>query len=297
MTLRYLQIFAKVCEHMSMSEAAKELYISQSAVSQAIRELESRYDLSLFTRDRRKLRLTHAGETLLLYARRMLELGDSIDRCMRETKVAPELRLGVTPGLGTYYLPAMLGRYRQQGGASQVVVHCESRAYIEQALLSNELDLALFEGEVQSSGFQVYTLFDDPLRVVCAQDSSLSPLLGGQEPVLTQEELFSLPLMIPARSSAAHCVLLPLLRQWDVPLHLPGLFSNYTALCGCVRQDLGVGILPACALGDTRGLKEVRVADWNCRQKVNLIHHQKRFMFKQLQEFLDFILADGQRQS
>ena len=65
MTLRYLQIFVKVCEHMSMSEASKELYISQSAVSQAIRELETYYELSLFTRDRRKLRLTHAGEMLL----------------------------------------------------------------------------------------------------------------------------------------------------------------------------------------------------------------------------------------
>ena len=42
-----------------------------------------------------------------------------------------------------------------------------------------------------------------------------------------------------------------------------------------------------------QGLKPVRVRDWNCRQPVSLIHHQKRFMFKQLQQLLDFILEDS----
>lgn len=278
---------------MSMSVAAKELFISQSAVSQAIRELESKYDLSLFVRDRKQLRLTHAGEQLLLHAHRMLDLSNSIDRCMRETKVAPELRLGVTPGLGEHYLPAMLRRYYSRSNASQVVIHCESRQYIERALLANELDLALFEGPVHSGGFQIYPLFDDPLQVVCAQDSTLSPLLQGEAPELDQAQLFALPLLLPGRNMAAHSVLLPLLRQWAVPMHLPGLFSNCTALCSCVRQDLGVGILPSRALGEMQGLKPVRVRDWNCHQPVSLIHHQKRFMFKQLQQLLDFILEDS----
>lgn len=296
MTLRHLQIFAKVCQCMSMSEAASELYISQSAVSQSIRELEGYYELSLFTRDHRKLQLTHAGEKLLIYARRMMELSDSVDRCMRETKIAPELRLGVTAGLGEHFLPGLLRRYQQNHGASQIVVHCESPGYIEQALLSNELDLALFEGPTRSSGFQSYELFTDPLRVVCDRDSRLSPLLQGETPCLTCEELFSLPLMLPARNSAAHSVLLPLLRQWGVPLHLPSLFSDYGVLCACVKQDLGVGVLPACALGNAAGLKVVQVAEWSCQQKICLIHHQKRFLFRQLQEFLDFILEDVKRE-
>ena len=274
-----------------MSNAAKALYISQSAVSQAIRDLEVTYDLSLFTRDKKNLRLTHAGEKLLLFARRMLELSDGIDQCMRETKVSPELRLGVTAGVAEHYLPDILRRYRQTPDSSQVVVHCESRQYIEQGLLSSELDLALVEGELSNGGFQVYPLFDDPLLVICAEHSRLSPLLDDQ-PELIPRQLFSLPLMIPARGSTAHSVLLPLLRQWDVPMHLPGLFSSYAALCGCVRQDLGVGILPASALGDCHGLKQIRVVNWNCHQTVSLVHHQKRFMFKQLQQLLDFLLED-----
>lgn len=293
MTLRHLQIFAKVCEHMSMSEAANELYISQSAVSQSIRELESHYELSLFTRDRRKLRLTHAGEKLLLYAQRMMELSDGIDRCMRETKVTPELRLGVTAGLGEHYLPELLQRYREQVGESQVVVHCGERAYLERALLANQLDLALFEGEIQSSAFQSYELSEEPLCVVCAEESGLLAALREDEPVLTQKELFAQPLMIPAPGSTAYSRLLPLLRQWDVPLHLPSLFSDYGALCACVRRDLGIGIVPACGLGNGEGLKKIRIKDWDLSQKICLIHHQKRFLFRQLQEFLDFILDDA----
>lgn len=297
MTLRHLQIFAKVCEHESMSAAAADLFISQSAVSQAIRELENKYDLSLFTRDKKKLRVTHAGEKLLLFAQRMLELSAGIDQCMRETKLSPELRLGVTSGVAEYYLPDMLRRYRRTPEASQVVIHCEDRQYIEQALLSSELDLALVEGELSTGGFQMYPLFTDTLQVVCAENSRLSPLLTEAQPELDLRQLFSLPLMLPARGTAAHSSLLPLLRQWDVPLHLPSLFSSTTALCDCVRQDLGVGILPSRALTDPQGLKLIRVRDLDCPQPVFLVHHQKRFLFRQLRQLLDFILEDARTTS
>lgn len=293
MTLRYLQIFAKVCEHMSMSEAARELYISQSAVSQAIRELENHYELTLFMRDRRQLRLTRAGEQLLVYARSMIQLNDNIDRFMRETKVAPEIRLGATDGLSEHYLPALLERYRAANGPSRVVVCCGSRGRIEDALINNELDLALFEGPVRPRTFQVYDLFSDPLEVVCASRSRLSPLLSGDEPRLTLGNLSRFPPLLPDKDSAAYPIVGEFLRTRGVVLEKPSFFSSCASLCSAVRHDLGVGILPRTALLGAEGVKRLRVEGWDCSQEVHLIYHQKHFMFRQLKQFLDFILADA----
>ena len=63
MTIRHFKIFIAVCDTMNMTAAAKSMYISQSAVSQAIAEMERYYGLCLFERLSRKLYLTKAGES------------------------------------------------------------------------------------------------------------------------------------------------------------------------------------------------------------------------------------------
>jgi DNA-binding transcriptional LysR family regulator len=65
LTLRHFKIFVAVCDTMNMTAAAKELYMSQSAVSQAISELEKNYNIRLFERLSRKLYKTWGGEKLL----------------------------------------------------------------------------------------------------------------------------------------------------------------------------------------------------------------------------------------
>lgn len=70
-----LRIFLKIAELGSVTEVAEELYISQPAVSKALRNLEEELKLKLFYRDRRKgLILTDSGREILLIARQMEEL-------------------------------------------------------------------------------------------------------------------------------------------------------------------------------------------------------------------------------
>ena len=223
----------------------------------------------------------------------MLVLNDSIDRAMRETKIAPEIRLGVTDGLSEHYLPALLKHYLEEDGSSRVVLCSGGRSRIEEALINNELDLAIFEGPVRPRTFQTYPLFTNPIQVFCAEDSRLSPLLEGEHPVLTISELAGLPLLLTERKSAAYTVVAEALRLNGTPLELPGLFSSAASLCSAVRNDLGVGILPQTAIQNCPGIKVIQVEHWNCEQSVYLIHHQKRFIFRQLRYFIDYVLAEA----
>ena len=69
MTLRHLEIFLSVCDHKNMTHAARDLYLSQPSVSQAIFDLEAEYGVRLFERLNHRLYLTASGERLQSYAR------------------------------------------------------------------------------------------------------------------------------------------------------------------------------------------------------------------------------------
>ena len=69
MTIRHLKIFIEVAETGKMSAAAKNCYLSQPTVSQAIRELEEHYGVLLFERLSKRLYITESGKKLLTYAR------------------------------------------------------------------------------------------------------------------------------------------------------------------------------------------------------------------------------------
>ena len=82
MTLRHYKVFVAVCDTMNMTTAAEELFMSQSAVSQTINDMENYYGVRLFERISRKLFLTEAGRRLLGYARHMIRMDAEAERDM-----------------------------------------------------------------------------------------------------------------------------------------------------------------------------------------------------------------------
>src|SRR5690554_380974 len=105
MTFRHLKIFIAVCDTLNMTAAAKSLYMSQPAVSQAIGELEDYYGVRLFERLSRKLYLTQAGEKLLGYARHMIRMNEDIEKEMKSLQETGLIRLGASVIIGATVLP------------------------------------------------------------------------------------------------------------------------------------------------------------------------------------------------
>ena len=106
-----LKAFVAVAEHRSFTRAAHALHRTQSAVSVQIRRLEDRLGTKLFQRTRAGVALTAAGDELLVYARRLLDLNaeavDALRACKREAVV----RLGVMDDYGTIVIPPLLARF------------------------------------------------------------------------------------------------------------------------------------------------------------------------------------------
>ena len=100
MTLRHFQIFISVCDEQGMTQAARQLHISQPSISQAVKELEEHYQVRLFERLGKKLFLTPAGQELLHYARHIISLSDQTEKTLRSFSLAAPIRLGATLSIG-----------------------------------------------------------------------------------------------------------------------------------------------------------------------------------------------------
>ena len=144
-TLRQLQYFVAVCEQGTVSGAAHTLSISQSAVTEAIKELESDLGVSLFERHPRGLNITHKGHQFLRHATTIL--GDVSDarQAFRDEDDATsgDLHLGVTSLVAGYVLSDILARYRRANPAVNVTAIEDNGEYLEHLLIGGELDVAV----------------------------------------------------------------------------------------------------------------------------------------------------------
>ncbi|MGV3491131.1 MAG: LysR family transcriptional regulator [Devosia sp.] len=145
-TLRQLQYFISVAEEGTVSGAAQSLSISQSAVTDAIKELETDLGVTLFERHRRGLTITHKGHQFYRHAARILAGVSDARRSLGEAEEAAAggtLQLGVTSLVAGYVLSDLLARYRRAFPNVNVTAIEDNGDYLEHLLIGGELDVAV----------------------------------------------------------------------------------------------------------------------------------------------------------
>jgi DNA-binding transcriptional LysR family regulator len=190
-----LRSFAAVADTGSFTAAAELVARSQSAVSVQVKRLEQLVGRKVFERTSRSLALTPAGETLLGYARRILELNDESIRRIAEPPVAGEIRLGITEYFVPNELPALLARF----AAAYPGVHLEVRMGLSrdlrEELAQKELDAVIVRLAPRERDQAIWSepqLWVAPARFEHARDAVL-PLALLREPcVLRQHALESM---------------------------------------------------------------------------------------------------------
>ncbi len=144
-TIRQLQYFIAVAEQGTVSGAAQNLSISQSSVTEAIKELERDLGVELFERHPRGLSITHKGHQFLRHATKILaDVSDARRTFSEEQSPATgSLQLGVTSLVAGYVLSDLLARYRRAYPAIDLSAIEDNGDYLEHLLVGGELDVAV----------------------------------------------------------------------------------------------------------------------------------------------------------
>jgi DNA-binding transcriptional LysR family regulator len=143
-TLRQLQIFASAARTLSFSRTARELYLTQPAVSMQVRQLEDRAGLPLFERMKRRLYLTEAGQEMARHATQVLRSLQDADEAFAAMRGLKGGRIAVVvTSTAKYFAPKLVARFARAHPEVEMRLLVNNREAVVRLLAGNEVDLAL----------------------------------------------------------------------------------------------------------------------------------------------------------
>ncbi|MFW0695266.1 LysR substrate-binding domain-containing protein [Aliarcobacter butzleri] len=170
MTLKELNFFYKLCENPQVTQVASELNISQSAISLAIKSLETSLNEQLFDRIGKKLILNEKGKyfkekTLPSY----LALMDA-STIFQENKLAGNIKIAASKTISNYIMPNIYYDFLSKYKDVKLDILTINSSNIIDKILKNELDIGLIEVDTQNSSLIKEKLADDELIVVSSDE-------------------------------------------------------------------------------------------------------------------------------
>ncbi|MEQ8256089.1 MAG: LysR substrate-binding domain-containing protein [Roseovarius confluentis] len=168
MTLDQLRIFLEVAERAHVTRAAEALKMTQSAVSAALRALESTHGVQLFDRVGRGITLTEAGHRFVPAAKSVLNQAETAELILDDLSARPRgrLRIEASQTVATYVLPPVLVRLRQAHPDLSVRLGVGNTSSVARAVADGAADLGFVEGEVVLGDLRTRVVARDELVLV-----------------------------------------------------------------------------------------------------------------------------------
>ena len=272
-----LKVFRTVAHEYSFRRAAERLHLSQPAVSQQIRTLESELGVTLFERAQGGVRLTNAGNVLLVYAKRGAHLAEEALLAVQQTKgeVAGELRIGASMTIAQYILPGMLGAFLKEHPRVKLNLRSGNSEQVVAARLGKEIELGLIEGPVSSRDVFRQRFFEDRLVLIVGRHSPWTELSS-----LPIQDLSQLPLLMRERGSGSRRVVEAALRRAKVrrrDLHILLELDSIVAIVSAVEAGIGASFVSEWAIRKELRLGTVRIVDvpaLDIRRDMTLVRRQ-----------------------
>ncbi|WP_444902408.1 LysR family transcriptional regulator [Microbulbifer sp. SSSA007] len=172
-TLRQLEVFLACAHHENVSRAAESLSMSQSAASTALKEFEQQFELRLFERTGKRLRLNELGRQLWPKAEELLERAQELEQSLASHRDLGRLKIGATLTIGNYLAANVMARYMEEQPGTRVELEVANTSVITERVLNFELDLGLIEGEFNHPDLEMIPWRSDELVVFCAPSHPL----------------------------------------------------------------------------------------------------------------------------
>lgn len=285
MTLRHFRIFIAVCETMNMTSAAEGLYMSQSAVSQAIAELESHYEVRLFERLSKKLYLTHAGQKLLGYAYQIKRMNAEVENDMKALKSNSCIRVGASVTVGAYVLPRVASDFKRANPLTEVEVFEDNTEKIENMLLHDQVDLGLVEGETVSPDIINQTFMDDELVIICSNKHKFAGR-PSIEPYELEQEKF----IIREKGSGTRKTFEDMMTSNRLSWKAVWTCNNSDTIKLAVAEGLGISAISRLSVRSEVAsglLCQTTVNGIQFKRQFKIIYHKNKYLTEEIRKFFE----------
>lgn len=290
MNLNQLKLFYLTARHSKVKAAAKELAVTQPAVTKGLKAFEDHYELKLLEQCGKKMLMTQEGEALYEIAEQIFELEKAAESCMESfhAERQKKIKIDTSESFGAYHLPPVINRFLKAYPDIHIAVDTMFTGLVEQNTVEMKNDLGIVSGPVADRKLVVHASFDDELVFIVPGYSKLA--LPGRK--IKVQELNTMTVILQDKGSSPRTMLDAFFKKHKIaPPSQLELSSNeaikHAVSCGC-----GTALISKeaarCEIEDG-SLKVLDMEDCPVKRQFNVVTHKNKHLSTAAQALLEMI--------
>lgn len=264
-----------------MTQAAKDLNMTQPAVSKAVSELEAFYNVTLFDRLNRRIYLTEAGEALRQYADDVITRFNESVSVLRDRTAFQTCRLCVNVTVAESILPQLLKQISEKLPLLDLHIGIHNSSAIESMLRNNECDIGIIDHR-NDQLFDSVFLYEEALGLFASEQYCAKTEM---EP----EELLNYRLLLRESGSGNRNATESLLHALSYPSSKIWESSSDQALIALAESHMGITILPHSCVKDLKSLHEIHLDNTQLKRRFHLVSLRNKYLNLQIRTCMDLI--------
>lgn len=273
-----LNAFLTVAELGSFSDAAKQLSVTQSAVSQIIRGLEDELNLKLFIRNGRNIELSEEGQVLIPMAREIITNNLRVEQTMRslQHEVIGDIRIGCTTSSGKYIIPRHVASFNRKYPKVSINVLVTSRKSMFNQIMAGDAHIGVSSKVIEHNYLEYASFYRDEIILIVPAGHH-----WANYGTIYPDDLLDQPMLLREESSGTRDTLFDALIKRDISpdmLKVAMVLGNSEAIEMAVEEGLGIAFVSR--LSAARGLElgkivEVKVEGFNLVKELFLLRNRR----------------------
>ena len=260
MHIEMLRIFCDLADLRSFSKTAEKHFLSQSAVSQQLAQLELAHKCQLINRKKRPIELTKQGQLLYQASKDMLDRYEELKHDLSDLQKSSVSRINIAAifSIGMHTLPGYVKRFMVSNPNVNVHVEYFSAGTIYELVLAGRVDIGLVAVPKRDKRLDVYDFEDEPLVLVCSSKHPLSRQTAVDIHKLQFERFIAFEKDVPTRAWIDG-----ILERYSTTVRPVMEFDNIETVKRAVEIDSGISILPKTAILQEVAAGTIRSIDFS----------------------------------
>lgn len=275
--LNLYKIFYEVALSESISDASKKMFITQSAVSKAIKKLEEDLNTNLFYRNSKGVKLTQKGEELLFYVEEAFNILVTAKRTMIESKTLNKgkISIGVPSQIGSFYIFEDITNFHKKYPNIEITIISKTTTQLLKLLEQHEIDFIIDTSPINT---KIDNIIIQPLIEVENCFVAKSDTLIDVDKIKTIKDLAKYPLVLPIKGTDNRKQLDKIFEKNNVELNDVINIHTSEMIAGSIKKDLGIGYIIYDVVKDNVENGEFKIININeklPKVTINLVYIEK----------------------
>ena len=288
MNFNQLRIFYSVAKNGSVTLAAKELFLTQPAVSIQIHLLEEDYNVKLFNRSGKGITITEEGKLLLSYAERIFNLSDEMEEALRQMKSLDrgKLKIGSSRTIGSYYLPQLFETFKLKYPDIEIHMDISNSSQVIEEILSFQNDIGFIGIDHFDKNLVLKPFIKERLVLITPPDHELA-----HKKAISFRELDGQKMIMREKGSGTVELIKQELIKNKVSVETVMELGSNEAIKRAVEAGLGISIISNNVVKREKDQGRIKVLHFSDNKDIiryfYIIYHKDKYLSNLLKTFLD----------